>query len=86
MARAENGAGHLNDKGYLVLKVNGRQVKAHRLALEEHLGRPLLAHETVHHKDGDRSNNAISNLELRIGAHGKGASEKHCSTCTCFMH
>jgi len=28
---------------------------------------------TVHHKDGNRGNNDIRNLELRWGAHGKGA-------------
>lgn len=36
----------------------------HRVVMEKHLGRPLENHEHVHHRDGDPSNNDISNLEL----------------------
>jgi hypothetical protein len=37
----------------------------HRLVMEEHLGRLLLPREeVVHHKDGDKRNNDLSNLEL----------------------
>lgn len=36
----------------------------HRLIMEQHVGRPLKRHEHVHHIDGDKMNNALSNLRL----------------------
>lgn len=44
----------------------------HRYVMQCHIGRPLLKSETVHHKDGNRQNNDLTNLELRSGAHGVG--------------
>lgn len=37
-------------------------VYEHRLIMEALMGRHLLPHEQVHHKDGDPSNNEVSNL------------------------
>lgn len=44
----------------------------HRLVMAEFLGRSLEKWETVHHIDGDKQNNDISNLQLRTSQHGNG--------------
>jgi hypothetical protein len=83
---------HVHPSGYVWAYVppgtpgrgsNGRMLE-HRKVMQIYLGRPLKKTETVHHMNGNRQDNRIENLELRIGSHGVGATAPHCGTCTCW--
>lgn len=54
-------------------KVDGHSyILEHRLVMAVSLGRVLRDSETVHHIDGNKQNNALSNLQLRQSRHGAG--------------
>lgn len=58
----KNEAGYI--EGNVWIEGKRRRVKQHRWIMEKHIGRKLSRWETVHHIDGDKTNNHIRNLEI----------------------
>lgn len=73
-----------NGNGYALLHVpehpdadRDGYVVEHRYLMERLIGRPLERSEHVHHRNHDRSDNRLSNLELLTAAeHGKRHAEE----------
>jgi len=72
------GGRHIDENGYVRLWVSAKRkfVREHVLIMSQMLGRPLRRNETVHHKNGNRSDNKLENLELWNHSHGPGQRVK----------
>lgn len=72
LLQREFGSGNITHDGYMLVVHRGRKMMQHRVVMQEHLGRDLLPDETVHHKNGDRLDNRLENLELWSSRHPSG--------------
>lgn len=71
-------------KGYVYVKTSSNEwMGMHRYVMEKHLKRKLKKFESVHHINGIRDDNDISNLELWVGGirYGQRANQVICPHC-----
>lgn len=94
--KAPNGSGYINKKnGYRYIFINKRKIGEHQHVMEQFIGRRLEKGEIVHHKNKNRLDNRIENLEvMKIGDHLEMHNTKHpekenykiCSKCLIKRH
>lgn len=68
------GGRYTGKDGYIHIRDIERKkyIREHQLVMEKHIGRKLIKGEVVHHKNGIRTDNRLSNLELlTISEHKK---------------
>lgn len=71
---------------YKTVKRGGKTVLLHRWLVEQQLGRPLAPGEQVHHRNGDRHDNRLENLQVMSATEHQGHHKnKHPRTKQCVI-
>lgn len=52
------------DAGYRKVSIDGEDIREHRRIVEETFGIKLESNKIIHHKDGNKINNSLDNLEV----------------------
>ena len=76
--RRKNGlsVGKILNTGYHGFSLRGKTLLAHRQVMATYLERPLEPQEVVHHRNGNKMDNRIENLELFVN-HAEHMRQRH---------